>query len=230
MVLQERNAPEGRRTTDMRWQRFAIVVVMGTLIALVVSKVTRPPHLQVKLSALSMEPSGLFDAGAELPFVSLTLLLPGFDDPGIQFSQEPFGVECKVQDRWVKVENRARVTWSRQNELSFLILPGTEACRLHFQYQREMLQFRILRAVLPREQFCQYFPSRFSRWVWLESPVGPTLIRLMYHSIRFARPPRWTQLTAEIRIPQQLAEGEAGVQQPAAPTHSRAGPAQEARP
>ena len=155
-----------------------------------------PRHYRVQVKSVGLEPSGLHDrAGAELPFITLRLAIPELDDGGVEFSQDPFEVECKVHDRWVQIENRASVRWSIQNEISFLILPGTEMCRLHFKYQREAFRWRLLRTIVPQWAPYHQFPNRFWRWAWLKTPLGPKLVTLMYHRKHFSRPPRWKVMT-----------------------------------
>jgi hypothetical protein len=193
---------------NLHAQRFVVLGVAGAaIVALLIAAVARPSHSEhrVNLKALSFEPSGLYDqAGAELPFVTLRISVPELDGEGIEFSPEPFQVECKVRDRWMKIENRASIRWI-QNEISFLIWPGTEKCRLHFQYQREGLRWRLLRASVPQGVPYHQFPNRFWQWVWLKTPVGPKLITLMYHRNHFRRPPHWSDMTAEITIHSRLA-------------------------
>ncbi len=190
---------------SMRVRRIGIVAVAvaGAAVALLITAVY-PRHYRVQVKSLGLEPSGLYDqAGAELPFITLRLAVPELDDGGVEFSQDPFEVECKVHDRWVQIENRASVRWSIQNEMSFLILPGTEMCRLHFKYQREALGWRLMRTIVPRGAPYHQFPNRFWQWAWLKTPLGPELVTLMYHRNHFSRPPRWQVMTAEIAIPSQ---------------------------
>ena len=105
---------------NMRVHRFGIVGVAGATVALLIIAVAWPAHYRVKVKTLSLEPSGLYDqAGAELPFVTLRMSVPELDGWDLEFSQDPFDVECKVLDRWAKIENRANVRWSIQNEVPF---------------------------------------------------------------------------------------------------------------
>jgi hypothetical protein len=109
----------------------------------------------------------------------------------------------------VRIDNRASIR-SIGSEMPFLIWPDTEMCRLHFKYQREGLRWRLLRALVPRGAPYHQFPNRFWRWVWVNTPIGPKLITLMYHRDHFRRPPRWSGMTAEIAIPPHPETGEAG--------------------
>jgi hypothetical protein len=188
---------------SMRVRRIGIVAVAmaAVNVALLITEVCAR-HYRVQVKSLGLEPSGLYDqAGAELPFVTLRLAVPELDDAGVEFSRDPFEVECKVHDRWVQIENRASIRWSIQNEVSFLILPGTHMCRLHFKYQRETLRWRLLRTIVPQGAPYHQFPNRFWQWAWIKTPVGPKLVTLMYHRKHFSRPPHWNQMTVEIAIP-----------------------------
>ena len=177
------------------------------VIALAISAVAwarMAPHYHFKVRSLSLGPSGLYDqAGAELPFVTLRMSVPELDGWDLEFSQDPFDVECKVRDRWVKIDNHASIR-SMQSEMWFLILPGTEMSRLHFKYQREGMKWRLLRALVPSGVPYHQFPNRFWQWLWLKTPLGPKLITLMYHRNHFRRPPHWEDMTAEIAIPSGL--------------------------
>ena len=224
-----RSERRGRRRVIMALKRIIVVAMVGILLALVLAAMARLQHGRITLHSLSVEPSGIYDqAGAELPFVTLTLSIPGLEQPAIEFSQEPFEVECNINDGWIRIENRATVSRGIQNEMSFLTLPGAEMCRLRFKYQREGLVWRVLRTIVPRGAPYHQFSNRFSQWVWLKNPFGPKLLTVMRRS-HFRRPPHWTQVTAEIRIPRPLANGEPGLQEPSAPKEPRAAPDKETR-
>jgi hypothetical protein len=84
----------------MKVHRFAILGVAGAIIAVAIAAVVWPSHYSVKVKTLSLEPSGLYDqVGAELPFVTLRMSVPELDGWDVEFSQDPFEVECKVHDR-----------------------------------------------------------------------------------------------------------------------------------
>src|SRR5206468_3079362 len=75
------------------------VAIIATIAA--ATWLPRAPHYQFKAKSLSLETSGLHDqTGAELPFVTLRIFVPEIDSLELEFSQDPFEVECNVGDRW----------------------------------------------------------------------------------------------------------------------------------
>ncbi|HVV70753.1 MAG TPA: hypothetical protein VHI52_04520 [Verrucomicrobiae bacterium] len=153
-----------------------------------------PPDIcPVTLTRLGMEPSGISgDNGAEFQLV--TFGLSNRSDGRLTFAQEGITAEAKVGQKWVAagpVSNVLEVEVGQRRDMTVLMPPEAEGCRLRITYLPEPLKLRFVRWCVTHGAW---------RHAWSSALMSRCIPRKWFQPVRsdYVGRRKWMRSSAEI--------------------------------